>query len=72
MKSIRFVAWGRCQVVAAYEARVREAVEAKYAEELAQAGFLGWLLLRQRMETEIRRELDRLAPRNALYFAISP
>ena len=62
-----FVAWGRSQLIAAYEARVREAVEANYASEFADAEFLRCLLLRQRIEREIRHELGRMAPRNALY-----
>jgi len=62
-----FVSWGRSRLITAYEARVREAVEANHASEFADAGFLRRLLLRHRMERQIRQELGRIAPRNALY-----
>ena len=68
MKQISFVAWGRSALLAAHEAKIRQAVEAKYVAELAQARFLGRLSLRIRIEREIWRELDRTAPNNALYF----
>jgi hypothetical protein len=62
-----FVSFGRAQLIAAYEARVRASVEANHASEFADAGFLRRLLLRHRIEREIQQELDRIAPRKALY-----
>ena len=62
-----FVSFGRAQLIAAYEGRVRAAVEANHASELAAAGFLRRLLLRHRIEREIQQELDRIAPIKALY-----
>jgi hypothetical protein len=67
MRHHTFVALGRSQAIAACEARVRETVAANHASEFADAGFLRRLLLRHRMERKIRQELDRMAPRNALY-----
>jgi hypothetical protein len=62
-----FVSWGRAQLIAAYEARVRATVEANHALEFADAGLLRRLLLRRRIEKKIQQELDRIAPRKALY-----
>ncbi len=62
-----FVSWGRDQLIAAYEARVRATVEAKHASEFAAAGLLHRLLLRHRIEREIQQELARIAPTKALY-----
>jgi hypothetical protein len=62
-----FVSWGRAQLIAAYEARVRATVETNHASDFADAGLLRRLLLRHRIEREIQEELDRIAPREALY-----
>lgn len=43
------------------------AVRARYAESLASAGNLRRLVLRLRMQREIARKLDELAPPDALY-----
>lgn len=65
----RFVAWGRSQAIAAHEASIREAVRTSYAQQLASAGLFRRLYLHFLMRQEVRRELDRVAPPDGLYFA---
>ena len=48
-------------------AEVIAAVRARYAAPLASAGILGRLVLRFRMQREIAREVEKLAPPDALY-----
>ena len=48
-------------------ARIRQEVKARFAHELAQAGFFRRIVLQWRMRAEIRRELKRIAPREGLY-----
>ena len=48
-------------------ARIREDVAAKYSEELSRAGFFGRFIVRHRMRREMREEIDKLAPPDALY-----
>ena len=50
----------------AYE-EIRAKVAAKYQDRYAQAGFLKRLLIRMRMEREIQQELEKIAPRDAMY-----
>ena len=72
MKS-RIVADGarRLHESQAYQARLRElreSIRAKYAAELAEAGFLRRWILRWRMAAEFRRERRRIGPSpHALY-----
>jgi hypothetical protein len=42
--------WGRTQLIAAFEAKVRATVEANHASEFADAGLLRRLLLRHKIE----------------------
>ena len=72
MSEERFIANGREQLKKSEEyqaacAEVIAAVRARYAEPLANAGALRRLVLRFRMQREIAREVDKLAPRGALY-----
>lgn len=46
----------------ARRAEVQEAVEAKYAAQLAEAGFFRRLLLRHAQRRELRRALSKIAP----------
>lgn len=48
---------------------IRERIEARYAEELVGASFVKRLALRSRMIREMRKELERLAPRHAFYLS---
>lgn len=72
MSKERFIVDGREQLMKSKEyqaarADVIAAVRARYAEPLASAGILRGLVLRLRMKREIARELDQLAPPDALY-----
>ncbi len=49
------------------EREIREAVERKYASQLASAGFLDRCLLEVTMWREIRRKAQELAPKDGLY-----
>ena len=46
---------------------IRDRARAKYAGQLADSGFLGRLIIRARMRREIRQELAKIAPPDALY-----
>ena len=61
------VADGRKRVIAGELAEIKRKVRAKYAQEMAEAGLLRRLRLRWKIRREIARELDRAAPRKALY-----
>ena len=72
MSEERIVAHGREELMKSEGYRVARdeviaAVRARYAEPLANAGFFRWLVLHLRMRREIARELDKLAPPDALY-----
>lgn len=72
MSDDRIIAEGYKQLTESKEFRairdeVIAAARARYAEPLASAGFFRRLVLHLRMRREINRELDRLAPRDALY-----
>jgi hypothetical protein len=49
--------------------RIRYEVEAKYREQLAAATWFSRLRLRWKINREIHAELERLAPRDALYLS---
>jgi len=61
------VADGRERVIAGELAEIKRKVRAKYAQEMAEAGFLRRLRLRWQIRSEIAWELNRIAPRRALY-----
>lgn len=72
MTKERFIADGHERLMATQEyrtarAEVIAAVRARYAAPLASAGILGRLVLRFRMQREIAREVEKLAPPDALY-----
>lgn len=72
MPEERFIDDGRERLMATQEYRAARAeaiaaVRARYAAPLASAGFFGRLVLRFRMEREIAREIEKLAPTGALY-----
>lgn len=72
MSDERIIAEGYKQLTESKEFRairdeVIAAVRARYAEPLASAGIFQRLVLHLRMRREIKRELDRLAPPDALY-----
>ncbi|MEE8169953.1 MAG: hypothetical protein V3T70_05340 [Phycisphaerae bacterium] len=67
-----FVADGGDRLIRASIARIRSEVAERYAEELEQAGILRRWRLRRRIEREIRRELEHLAPPDALFATCSP
>lgn len=72
MSSDRFVADGRERLlndpaVRAELAAVSAEIEARYAPLLQRASFLERFFLRHRMEAELRRAVERLAPSDALY-----
>lgn len=61
------VADGRERIAAAEFKRVEDAVRQRYAVQLAKAGiFRRWLLL-WKVRCEIQKELETIAPRDALY-----
>lgn len=63
----------RIQASEAYQAQAREiraAVAAKYEAELARAGIFERWLIDYKMEREVRRELQKLAPDQGLYFQV--
>ena len=72
MPRSRFVENGRQRAIEGIRAEVRQAVEAKYAEPLEQAGPLRRIYLRWQMAREITRrarsQIERMAPRDGLYF----
>jgi hypothetical protein len=62
-----FVSWGRSALMDAQRGTVEKAVRERYSEALANAGPLRRLYLTLRISREIQQELNRLAPRGALY-----
>ncbi len=62
----RFVAGGRERIIRDEIKRLRQQVCARHAGELAQTGFLGRLLIRQPMRRALAKELERIAPQDAL------
>ena len=63
----KIVADGRQRAYDGSIEQVRVEVEAKYAEELKNAGFWGRMRLRQQMEREIRQRMTKIAPPDGLY-----
>ena len=49
-------------------ARIRRDVAARHSGELSRAGLFGRFIVRHRIRREIREEIDRLVPPDALYF----
>jgi hypothetical protein len=62
-----FFAWGRKALRDARKEEVEETVRARYSERLADAGLLRRLCLSLRIRREIRQELERLAPPDAMF-----
>lgn len=67
----RIVVDGRERIAKAYAERICRDVEARHAQELAEAGWLRRTLIRWHIRAEVRRELkrelERIAPRDGLY-----
>ena len=69
----RFVEDGECRLRRSpeFQARLRElraSIRARYAAELAEAGFFRWFVLEYRMALEFRRERRKIEPSpGALY-----
>lgn len=63
----KIVSDGRRRALDGSIGEIRREVETKYAEELRKAGPLRRMLLRCRIEWEIRREARRIAPPDGLY-----
>ena len=68
-KHLPIVAWGQEEALAANEGRIVEKVRRRYAPRLASAGFFRRLYLHFLMRREVRRELERVAPKGGLYLA---
>jgi hypothetical protein len=62
-----FVADGQERAWAALEPKVRAEVESEYAEEWNSSGLVRRRLLLRKIEKEIARRLEDLAPSDALY-----
>lgn len=63
----RFVADGQGRIRSAERRRVAGEVKARYAAQMAAAGFWARIRLRWRVWREIERELARIAPRDGFY-----
>jgi hypothetical protein len=63
----RIVADGRERTLAANGPRIEKEVRARHAAELAGAGLLERWRIEGRIRQEIREELTRMAPLDALY-----
>lgn len=62
-----FVADGGQRVRRAVDPEIRERIQNKYAPLVREANWLKRLILRWRMEREIRAELRKIAPDRAMY-----
>lgn len=67
VRQSRIVASGRKSVVHANIARIEAEVWAKYAEQMAAAGRLRRVWLRWTIRREVHRQLNKIAPQDALY-----
>ena len=63
----RFVADGHRRAVSAFGQTIRDEVESEFAVDLASASFWRRVLLRIRINTEVRRRIALKAPPDALY-----
>ena len=63
----KFVADGRERIARGEIERIRREVRARYADQMAAAGFFRRLWLRVRIRREIERQLNKIAPRDGLY-----
>ena len=61
------VADGRERIAVAERKRVKRAVRQRYAAQFAKAGILRRWLLLWKIRREIEKELETIAPRDALY-----
>lgn len=64
-----FIDRGRALARKALAARIRCELEEKYRPQLQRASWIGRLRLRWKIGREVHAEFERLAPRDALYFA---
>lgn len=62
-----FVADGRRRILRDERHCIEREIRAKYAEDLASAGWWRRLRIRSRIRREIRAEIERIAPRGAHY-----
>ena len=63
----RFVADGRRRILRDERQRIKRRIRAKYAEELASAGWWSRMKILGRIRRETRAEIERIAPRGAHY-----
>ncbi len=66
-KKIKIVEDGQKRAYDGSVDQVQAEVEAKYAEELKKAGVWKRILVRRRIEHEIRERMRKIAPRDGLY-----
>ncbi len=66
-KKIKIVEDGQKRAYDGSVDQVQAEVEAKYAEELKKAGVWKRILVRRRIEQEIRERMRKIAPRDGLY-----
>jgi hypothetical protein len=64
---IRFLADGRERLLEGRRQTLEAEVRSRYAERIAEAGFVERLRIEAAIRDEIRRRLDETAPREALY-----
>ena len=64
---IGLLADGRRRVLDATRGRVEQDVRRRYARALSEAGWLQRIVLRYKIRAEIRKELEKTAPRGGLY-----
>jgi hypothetical protein len=62
-----FVADGHLCACEASEPRIRKQVEEEFADQLSNAPFWRRFVLRRKIEREITRRIETVAPREALY-----
>jgi hypothetical protein len=63
----RFVQDGRARALDANERLIRANLEQQFAAEMAKAGWWGRLMVRRRIDREVKRQLELVAPRHGLY-----
>ncbi|HVR98490.1 MAG TPA: hypothetical protein VMW27_17885 [Thermoanaerobaculia bacterium] len=65
--NVRFLADGRQRALEGRERFIEEEVRFRYAERIARAGFIERWRIEAAIRDEVRRRLDEIAPRRALY-----
>jgi len=68
-KSSSFILDGRSRALRGGQLKERICAEvmSQYADELARAGFVRRIILRYKISREIKKELEKIAPSDALY-----